>query len=72
MSAIGVTADIGLLVFGVFVARIVKSAASGPPEKGSFAKFGGPFRARSLAIPARALRGDSSRAKRKVDDCSQS
>jgi hypothetical protein len=36
--------------FGVLVARIVKTAASGPPEKGSSAKFGGPFRARSLAL----------------------
>ena len=58
-----------MLVLGVSVAQIVKTAASGPSEKGSSAKFGGPFRARSLAIPARALRGDSSRAKRKVDDC---
>jgi len=61
-----------LLVFGVLVAQNVKAAARGPSEKGSSAKFGGPFRARSLATPARALRGDSSRAKRKVDDCSQS
>ena len=58
-----------MLVLGVSVAQIVKTAASGPSEKGSSAKFGGPFRARSLAIPARAFRGDSSRAKRKVDDC---
>src|SRR4029077_69489 len=57
------------LVFGVLVAQIVKTAASDPSEKGSSAKFGGPFRAQSLATPARALRGDSSRAKRKVDDC---
>jgi len=56
----------------VLVAQIVKTAANGPSEKGSSAKFGGPFRARSLAIPARALRGDSSRAKQKVDDGSQS
>ena len=34
----------------VLVTRIVKAAASGPREKGSSAKFGGPFRARSLAL----------------------
>jgi len=39
-----------LVSFGVLVARIVKAAASGPREKGSSAKFGGPFRARSLAL----------------------
>jgi len=71
MSAFGVKRTL-FFVFGVLVAQIVKIAASGPSEKGSSAKFGGPFRARSLAIPARALRGDSSRAKQKVDDGSQS
>ena len=61
-----------LLALGVLVAQIVKIAASGPSEKGFSAKFGEPLRARSLAIPGWALRGDSSRAKRKADDGSQS
>jgi hypothetical protein len=49
MSAFGVK-RILFVSFEVLVARIVKTAANGQPEKDSSAKFGGPFRARSLAL----------------------